>query len=72
MLTEPGHIIFGVRTSAGSTGLFDLVGGRLEELIPVEPSQEDILTLSYGGRHTIEVTSIAINQHGQAAYLGSP
>jgi hypothetical protein len=67
-----GAVFFGALTVDGATNLFNLSDGKINQSLPIEMPARDIAYPATTSRHTIETTSVSINQRGQIAYLGSP
>ena len=67
-----GTLFFGALTADGATSFFNIFNGKITEFVPTVMPKRDIADQGSANRHTIEVVSISINQHGQMAYLGSP
>jgi hypothetical protein len=71
MLSE-GTVFFGALNSDGAGILFNIFDGKINQLLPIETPASNIAYQGASSRHTIETTSVSINQRGQIAYLGSP
>jgi hypothetical protein len=71
MLSE-GMVFFGALNSDGAGILFDIFEGKINQLLPIEMPASNVAYRGPSSRHTIETTSVSINQRGQIAYLGSP
>jgi hypothetical protein len=67
-----GAVFFGALTVDGASSLFNISDGKINQSIPIEMSASNIAYPAPANRHTIETTSVSINQRGQIAYLGSP
>ncbi len=67
-----GAVFFGALTADGATSFFNVFNGKITEFVPTVMPKRDIADRGSSNRHTIEVVSVSINQHGQIAYLGSP
>lgn len=65
-------VFFGAFTTDGTTNLFDILEGKISQFEPSEMPESNLAYRAAGNRHTIETTSVSINQRGQIAYLGSP
>jgi hypothetical protein len=63
---------FGALTVDGVTSFFNILNGRITELIPTVMPKPEIAERGFPNRHTIEFVSVSNNQRGQMAYLGSP
>jgi len=71
MLSE-GTVFFGALNSDGAGILFDIFEGKINQIAPKRDACEQYRISGASSRHTIETTSVSINQRGQIAYLGSP
>ncbi len=71
MLSE-GTVFFGALTADGATSLFNISAGKINQSLPIEMRASNVAFSASTNRHTIETTSVSINQRGQIAYLGSP
>jgi hypothetical protein len=67
-----GTVFFGALTAEGGAAFFNIFKGKISQLVPTEMPERDIADSGSANRHTIEVVTGSINQHGQMAYLGSP
>jgi hypothetical protein len=67
-----GTLFFGALTVDGATSFFNIFDGKITEFVPTVMPKRYIADRGSPNRHTIEVVSVSINQHGQMAYLGSP
>jgi hypothetical protein len=67
-----GTLFFGALTVDGATSFFNIFDGKITEFVPTVMPKRYIADRGSPIRHTIEVVSVSINQHGQMAYLGSP
>jgi hypothetical protein len=65
-------VFFGALTTDGASSFFNIFDGKINHLLPLEMPETNVAFPVTANRHTIETTSISINQHGQIAYLGSP
>jgi hypothetical protein len=71
MLSE-STVFFGALTVDGDSSLFNIFAGKINKIVPIETPATNVAFPVTGSRHTIETTSVSINQHGEIAYLGSP
>lgn len=71
MLSE-GTVFFGALTADGDSSLFNIFEGKINKIVPIEKPETNVAFPATANRHTIETTSVSINQRGQIAYLGSP
>jgi hypothetical protein len=71
MLSE-STVFFGALTVDGDSSLFNIFGGKINKIVPIEMPETNVAFPVSANRHTIETTSVSINQHGEIAYLGSP
>jgi hypothetical protein len=71
MLSE-GTVFFGALTTDGDSSLFNIFEGKISKIVPIETPKTNVAFQAATNRHTIETTSVSINQRGQLAYLGSP
>jgi hypothetical protein len=71
MLSE-STVFFGALTTDGDSSLFNIFEGKINKIVPIEKPETDVAFPVTVTRHTIETTSVSINQRGQIAYLGSP
>ncbi len=71
MLSER-TVFFGALTTDGASSFFNIFDGKVNHLLPIEMPETNVTFPATANRHTIETTSVSINQHGQIAYLGSP
>ena len=71
MLSE-STVFFGALTTDGDSSLFNIFEGKINKIVPLEKPETDVAFPTTVNRHTIETTSVSINQRGQIAYLGSP
>jgi len=67
-----GTVFFGALTADGATSFFNIFEGKITQFVPTAMPERDIADRGSANRHTIEVVTMSINQHGQMAYLGSP
>src|ERR1700688_3635398 len=71
MLSE-STVFFGALTADGDSSLFNIFEGKINKIVPLDKPETDVAFPATVNRHTIETTSVSINQRGQIAYLGSP
>jgi len=71
MLSE-STVFFGALTADGDSSLFNIFAGKINKIVPIETPETNVAFPVTANRHTIETTSVSINQHGEIAYLGSP
>ena len=71
MLSE-STVFFGALTADGDSSLFNIFAGKINKIVPIETPATNVAFPVTANRHTIETTSVSINQHGEIAYLGSP
>ena len=71
MLSESA-VFFGALTTDGDSSLFNIFRGKISKIVPIEKPETTVAFQTTTNRHTIETTSVSINQRGQIAYLGSP
>jgi hypothetical protein len=71
MLAE-STVFFGAQDSEGTTSLFDIFDGKISRFLPSAMPESRVVYKGAASRHTIETTSVSINQRGRIAYLGSP
>jgi hypothetical protein len=67
-----GTVFFGALTTDGATSFFNIFEGKITQFVPTAMPEREIADRGSANRHTIEVVTMSINQHGQMAYLGSP
>jgi hypothetical protein len=67
-----GTLFLGALTADGATSFFNVLNGKITELVPAVMPKREIADREFPNRHTIEFVSVSINQRGQMAYLGSP
>jgi hypothetical protein len=67
-----GSIFFGALTADGVASFFNVYEGKINRFVPIAVPESNLADRGDTNRHTIEVTSVSINQRGQIAYLGSP
>jgi hypothetical protein len=67
-----GAVFFGAYNSDGANSLFDIFQGKINQFLPIEMPESTVAYPVGANRHSIETTSVSINQRGQVAYLGSP
>ena len=67
-----GTVFFGALTADGATSFFNIFDGKITQLVPIEIPKRNIADRETANRHTIEIVTMSINQHGRIAYLGSP
>jgi hypothetical protein len=65
-------VFFGAQDSDGATSLFDIFDGKINQFLPGAMPESRVVYKGAASRHTIETTSVSINQRGRIAYLGSP
>jgi hypothetical protein len=65
-------VFFEALTADGSISFFNIFEGKITQFVPNELSELKVADRGGLQRHTIEGTSVSINQRGQVAYLGSP
>jgi hypothetical protein len=65
-------VFFGALTADGDSSLFNIFEGKINKIVPIEKPETDVAFPVTVNRHTIETTSVSINQRGQLTYLGSP
>jgi hypothetical protein len=68
----PALFFLGALTADGATSFFNVLNGKITELVPAVMPKREIADREFPNRHTIEFVSVSINQRGQMAYLGSP
>jgi hypothetical protein len=71
MLSE-STVFFGALTADGDSSLFNIFAGKINKIVPIDMPETNVAFPVSANRHTIETTSVSINQHGEIAYLGSP
>ena len=71
MLSER-TVFFGALDSDGASNLFDVFEGKINQFLPMETPASTVAYERGASRHTIETTSVSVNQRGRIAYLGSP
>ena len=71
MLSE-STVFFGALTADGDSSLFNIFAGKINKIVPIDMPETNVAFPVTANRHTIETTSVSINQHGEIAYLGSP
>src|SRR6266481_5864241 len=71
MLSE-STVFFGALTADGDSSLFNIFAGKINKIVPIDMPEINVAFPVSANRHTIETTSVSINQHGEIAYLGSP
>ena len=65
-------VFFGALTTDGDSSLFNIFQGKINKIVPLDKPETVIAFPATVNRHTIETTSVSINQRGQITYLGSP
>jgi hypothetical protein len=65
-------VFFGALTTEGAASFFNVLEGKITQLLPTEMPEHYIAVRGSATRHTIEVVSVSINRRSQIAYLGSP
>jgi hypothetical protein len=71
-VSSAGTLFLGALTADGATSFFNVLNGKITELVPAVMPKREIADREFANRHTIEFVSVSINQRGQMAYLGSP